>query len=604
MNLLLRKAHLILFIFLLLWQNRIAPGYCAQNRLLPTQTELTYLLSIDEDTWKSYRVSITLDANRRDRIIFVMPNWLPGTYRRMDFCNQITNFKAYGEKGTELEFEKLQSNIWSVVTKNFQALRIIYDIQMSEHGFMGKTINPNGALIMGPSVFMYVEDHTHLPITARFRVPQNWRIATSLTPSQYIYEYLAENYENLVDSPVMMGRFQDYFFNFDEKTITITMNRATGFNIDQFLVMIRKIVAFQTALFNESPFETYIFIFNIFDEIECNEGIGHYSSSTYNLSSALLKTDTKSPARLIAANFFKLWNGIRIRPESNFPDNYNHGVHSNSLWFIDGVTSYYADLTLVRSALWSAEQFLENQARQIKLLQENQNRLVYNLEQASLNACQSNFSVNQISHIQKGHLIGLLIDLKIRSITDNRRSLDDVMRFMNWWFAKTGTEFTNDDIQRAMGAIVYYDFDEFFDRYIRGTAELPYSELFAAAAINITLSDTVGPDLGKIIIRDKTNRVMILEKDGPLEIAGLQEGDHLVSIGIKHVDCNDDINNAVAGMKIGNIVSINATRKGKPLRLKAKVRAKNIVDCQLQLMTQPSPTQLQLRNNWLGSNTP
>lgn len=595
-----RRALIFLLFMLFIIPIWFEAGDCAENRFKPSQTELTYLLSIDEKTWNSYRVSITLDKNREKRINFVIPNWIPGIYTKMNFCLQVTNFQAYGEQGKELLFEQLKPNTWSVKTAGTRALRIIYDIQVSKRGFIGKALSAKGVLIRSPSVFMYVEEHTHLPITVRFRVPQNWKIATSLNPGYYLYEYTAENYDELVDSPVMMGNFRDYYFNYLERTFTITISGRVKFSINHFLVMIRKIVLSQIELFNDIPFNNYYFMFHIFPDILENAGMDHARSATISLSGSILDKDAKSPAKIIAREFFQLWNGKRIRSKCQYPIDYSKGNRTKVLWFTEGVSSYYADLTLVRTKLWTIKQFLESQAHHVKTLQENSARLESTLEEASWNVWERPYTSSCILFYNKGHLLGLLLDLKIRDVTDNQRSLNDVMRFMNWWFAKSDIEFENQSIPRTVSAVTQQDFDEFFDKYVRGTVELPYAEILAVAGINVSLSDWWGPDLGKIRLVGNQNRIIVLEEDGPLAKAGLKQGDRLVAIDTTKIERNEDIINAIMGKKISDTVLVHVKRDGVPLKLRSELRKKKYVSCSLTLTPSPSEKQLRIRNDWLG----
>jgi len=594
-----QRALLYLLAILFILHHLSNTGNCSGNEFKPSQTELTYLLSIDEKSWKSYRISITLDNNREDRITFTMPNWIPGIYSRMDFCEQVTNFQAYGEQSKELSFERISPNRWSVQTEGSQALRIIYDVQMSERGFMGKTLSARGALIHGPSVFMLVEGHTHLPITVRFRVPQNWKIATSLNAGYYLYEYTAENYDEFVDSPVLMGYFRDYYFNHLNKTFTITISGQAKFKIDHFLVMIRKIIISQIELFNEAPFTDYYFMFHIYPDLLANDGLEHARSTTISLSSPQLVQDIKSPAKIIAREFFQLWNAKRLRSRCQYPIDYSNGNRTKTLWFTEGISSYYADLTLVRAKLWTVEQFLENLARHIKTLQENPDRLKTTVEQASLNVWEQSYTSTCISFCNKGHLLGLLLDLKIRDLTDNQRSLDDVMRFMNWWFAKSGTGFESQHIQRAVSAIAQFDFNEFFDKYIRGTMELPYQELLALVGLNVSLSEEWGPDPGKIRIVGKQNRIIILDEAGPLANSGVKPGDLLVSIDSTEITCNEDIFNALTGHKSGDKILIQVKRNGATLEFWAELDKKKYVSCALTFTPAPDERQLRIRKDWL-----
>ena len=83
-------------------------------------------------------------------------------------------------------------------------------------------------------------------------------------------------------------------------------------------------------------------------------------------------------------------------------------------------------------------------------------------------------------------MLGALIDLKIRHETDNQKSLNDVMRFLNRWFAERGVGFEEHDIERACTAISNYDFSEFFARHVYGTMDPPMAEYLAYAGVDFS----------------------------------------------------------------------------------------------------------------------
>ncbi len=89
----------------------------------------------------------------------------------------------------------------------------------------------------------------------------------------------------------------------------------------------------------------------------------------------------------------------------------------------------------------------------------------------------------RVDYYAKGEILGAAIDLKIRHETDNRKSLDDVMRFLNRWFAERDVGFEEGDIERACTAISNYDFGEFFARHVYGTMDPPLKEYLAYAGI-------------------------------------------------------------------------------------------------------------------------
>src|SRR5256886_14248079 len=51
------------------------------------------------------------------------------------------------------------------------------------------------------------------------------------------------------------------------------------------------------------------------------------------------------------------------------PYDYHAEQYTPLLWWSEGVTDYYADLTNIRSGLWTTQQFLENAAQDMQQIE-------------------------------------------------------------------------------------------------------------------------------------------------------------------------------------------------------------------------------------------
>ena len=162
-------------------------------------------------------------------------------------------------------------------------------------------------------------------------------------------------------------------------------------------------------------------------------------------------------------------------------------MYTRSLLLAEGVTSTYASYAVVRTGLWTPNQFYEDLAYQIQELQDRPAHKWQSVEESSLNAWlekypQYNQPEYSISYYNKGQLDGFLLDVLIRDATDNHKSLDDVMRSLNDNFAKKG-RFYNDsaDIEATTESVAGVSFKDFFAKYVAGADELPYTDTLSKA---------------------------------------------------------------------------------------------------------------------------
>ena len=165
-------------------------------------------------------------------------------------------------------------------------------------------------------------------------------------------------------------------------------------------------------------------------------------------------------ANVSAHEFFHLWNVKRIRPQTLEPVDYTREMYTRALWFAEGVTSTYAAYTLVRTGLWSHAQFLADLGKQINELESRPARAWQSAEESSLDTWLDKYSLYNrpefsISYYNKGQLLGVALDILIRDATDNRASLDDVMRRMNQEYAERGRYYDDSaGVERAVEEVV------------------------------------------------------------------------------------------------------------------------------------------------------
>jgi len=246
-----------------------------------------------------------------------------------------------------------------------------------------------------------------------------------------------------------------------------------------------------------------------------------------------------------AHELFHAWNVKRIRPRSLEPVDYTKEMWTRSLWFAEGVTNTYGAYALLRSGLWSTQQFYGNLADEIRELQSRPAHRWQSVEQSSLDAWYEKYPLymrpeESISYYNKGQIVGVLLDILIRDRTDNRASLDDVLRALNEEYAKAGRFYDESDGLRAeMENVIRRkapsadsDLSEFFKRYISGSDEIPYPDFLARAGWTIRDTSQRRAALGFSVNRDNGGSASIfsLDRESGANEAGLKEGDILVSL--------------------------------------------------------------------------
>jgi predicted metalloprotease with PDZ domain len=91
-----------------------------------------------------------------------------------------------------------------------------------------------------------------------------------------------------------------------------------------------------------------------------------------------------------------------------------------------------------------------------------------------------------ISYYDKGPLVGLLLDLAIRHASGNKKSLDDVMRFLyNQYYKELNRGFTDAEFQQSCERIAGSSLSALFE-FVYTTREPDYNTYLAFAGLKLT----------------------------------------------------------------------------------------------------------------------
>src|SRR2546422_442934 len=314
---------------------------------------------------------------------------------------------------------------------------------------------------------------------------------------------MAPSYHELVDAETFVGKYSLDSLQVDGRWIRIAVWPADAYTPAVQRNMrtdVERIAKTENAIFGGPPYDAYTVFFNVIREpINFGGGLEH-SASQFDIMPQGAFADAAGTfgdfmIPLMSHEYFHLFNVKRIRPAEMWPYDYHAEQYTPLLWWSEGVTDYYSDLTNIRSGLWADTTFLANVAVNIRQVQGAPEP--WSEEDGSVATWINEVYVNSSQlYYPKGSLTGLLLDVSIRDASDNRFSLDDVMRALYTRFYKQGKGFKTADLLALFKEMGMPDADGFYQRYINGRAPLPYDSILPKAAIAVTRRTAALPFLG------------------------------------------------------------------------------------------------------------
>jgi predicted metalloprotease with PDZ domain len=415
-----------------------------------------------------------------------------------------------------------------------------------------------------------------------------------------------KNYHDLVDMPFLVGLF-DYdsmkVGNKWARLATYPAGQMAGPARDSIWHDIARMIPVESAVFQEAPWDNYT-VMMVFDKnFGGGSALEHQASHLGIYTPQLIGQVVLSS--ITAHEMFHSWNVKRMRPAEMVPYRYDVAEPTPWLWVSEGITDYYADLTLVRGGIVDSAAFLETTANKIANIDQS---LPVALEDASLSTWIHPTDGTGYLYYPKGSLAGLMLDIIIRDASDNKQSLDDVMRAVYRSTYKSGKGFGAADwwgaVVKASGG---KSFQDFYTKYVDGREAYPWVTLLPLAGLR-TVSDTVmQPRLGVASNADSTGIHVTQVAPGSSAMeAGVQTGDVLVGIGEITLTTNNDFGPEFRqkyANRGGEDLNYTVHRGGQTLVLKGKVKIIPIVTSGIAADPAASPKAARIRHGILTGTT-
>ncbi len=499
MNIFLRRANpyrklFLSSLFLLLAFTQTS----AQNQ---SNISVSYELGMSRPVTHLYEVTLTATNVSAPFIEVQFPTWVPGAYRVVDSARNVQEFRAGTTNGSALPFTKTDTKTWRIETRGNSALRASFQVYADQLNVSGMHLDDTHAYFNGALLFPYVVGAKARPVTLTINKPPRWAtISTGLEATRgQANTFTAPDYDTFVDAPFEIGNHNALRFSYQNIPYEIAIYGNHNYDLRKFQSDVERIVQSQVDMFNGAPFRRYVFIFHMTPN--GGGGLEHLNSTVIGLRKYAGATeDGFDRFRGVTSHeFFHLWNVKRIRPDVLGPFDYAVQVPTRYLYVSEGMTSYYGDLHILRSGVWTPEKYYRQQANAIQTLQRLPGRRILSVEESSINTwfTPDNSANNSFSYYTKGDILGMLLDLEIRQRTKGARSLDDAFRLLYERYALPKPGFAPGGFERTVEEVAGGSFKEFFEKYVNGTEELPYERVLGYAGLRLERKeDATRPNLG------------------------------------------------------------------------------------------------------------
>jgi len=433
-------------------------------------------------------------------------------------------------------------------------------------------------------------------------IPAGWRYASALVTAGHsggTITFKPVPFNTLVDSPVIAG---EYFREIDvtpagspvHRYLDLVGDGVAAVNIpDARIADYRRLVEQEQALFHSHHYDDYHFLLTLSDYTSKGGLEHHQSSDDRARSGAKMFADADHfmlDASLLPHEYTHSWNGKFMRPAQLWQPDFERAEQGWGLWVYEGLTVYLGDMLTVRSGLWSPDTWRQVVAYRAAALAHQTGSAWRPLIDTTVGAQLVYGSTERWSNwrrqtdfYREGQLLWLAVDMKIRTLSQDRRSIED---FAQKFFGRDDGSFvtrtyTFDDVVNALNAVQPYDWAGLLHDWLNGVGRqvpllsgieasgwrLVYSDQpnrYQNALENVGQGELEGKGVNEMysvgMFLGNGGEVVDVLWHGPAFEAGLAPGMKLISV-----------NGRQYGTRVLREEIIQAQKSGKPLLIKAQI---------------------------------
>lgn len=570
--------------------------------LAGAQPTVAYRLTIAAPGENEARVEMTIrNLDGRETLEVALPAWTPGSYEILNHAKHLFELTAQDATGQPLRLRRTDKQTWRIGCAGHSAVTLRYALLCDRQSVDSNWLGPEFGQLVGAATFLYVPDGRHWPATLTFNLPQGWQAALPL-PQRADRQYTADSYDALIDAPIAVGRLTRLDFSVRNKPIAVVTTRRPK-NPAGLQKAVATIVDTYAKLMGELPFEQYMFQYLPFadEDDERLEGLEHANGTLINYAPEDLLDRPQGKTWLVvtAHEFFHAWNVKRLKPREFADYTLDRELYTPQLWFAEGVTEYYAWRGLRQAGLISAADFDDAIRSALTYLANNPAARQVSLAEASIGTWltgTSSFEDIPLDYYRKGFIVGLLLDIEIRTRTANAHSLDDLLRQLVQDFPPDSQGYRHEDIVAAAGKLTASDLSDWFRRYVEGTDALPLDTALNHMGLAVLTEPLTELDVG-FEVEATPNGLAIVEIDpnSPAGASELEEGDVLRTVAGKPVRSEADFTAVLSLLQPEKPVKLTILRDKRLLTVTLTPEAITTLDIAVGPLPNPTPAQKALR---------
>ena len=458
-----------------------------------------------------FLVKETIPVAKTGDVALLFPKWLPGNHAPRGEIEKLAGLVVRAN-GRVLPWTRdpVDAHAFHVdVPAGAKALGVEFQFLSATKADQGRIVATPTMISLQPnSVSLYPAGYytRQIPVQMNVKFPAGWTAAGAI-PSRVTqgaggatYAYQQANYEVLVDSPILAGRYGKTWalsprvnlnvFADDPKELAATPEQIAAH---------QRLVDQSVKLFGAQHYDKYEFLLSITDQLG-SIGLEHHRSSENGVNPGYFIDWENSVTRrnLLPHEFTHSWDGKFRRGADLWTPDFRTPMRDTLLWVYEGETQFWGYVLQARSGIVSKQDTLDAYAGILASYDASKGRqwrpLVDTTNDPIISARRpKGWSSWQRSedYYNEGLMVWMEVDAMLRQKSGGTKSIDDFARA--FFGLKDGdygeVTYTFADVAATLNGIVPYDWAGFLTQRLTETGKPAPIGGFAANGYKLVYTD-------------------------------------------------------------------------------------------------------------------
>ncbi len=474
------------------------------------------VIKLDVDATDTERgiflVKETIPVATTGDVALLLPKWLPGNHAPRGEIEKVAGL-VVRSGGRVLSWTRDPVDVHAFhvnVPAGAKQLDVEFQFLSATKADQGRIVATPTMISLQPnSVSLYPAGYytRQIPVQMNVKFPAGWTAAGAI-PSRVTQgaggttsAYQQSNYEVLVDSPILAGRYGKTWalsprvnlnvFADDPKELAATPDQIAAH---------QRLVEQSVKLFGAQHYDKYEFLLSITDQLG-SIGLEHHRSSENGVNPGYFIDWENSVTRrnLLPHEFTHSWDGKFRRGADLWTPDFRTPMRNSLLWVYEGQTQFWGYVLQARSGIVSKQDTLDAYAGILAAYDASRGRqwrpLIDTTNDPVISARRpKGWSSWQRSedYYNEGLMVWMEVDAMLRQKSGGTKSIDDFARA--FFGLKDGdygeVTYTFADVAATLNGIVPFDWAGFLDQRLTETGKPAPVNGFAMNGYKLVYTDT------------------------------------------------------------------------------------------------------------------